>query len=159
MRCWGAARGWRWVSLLLLPHSALESIQRVRAAQAPHWMSLQSEGVDMQASAGLPRYACDPYSPPEARPSAPPPGSPVCEPAAATPSPLLDELQPCPPPPIRTAVALTVPDAALFLPPGVLHQVGSVPREETEAWARWAGRPVAGGGGAWESQVWLTGVA
>ncbi|XP_040843567.1 polyamine deacetylase HDAC10 isoform X1 [Ochotona curzoniae] len=117
-------------------HSALESIQRVRAAQAPHWMSLQSEGVDVQASAGLPRYACDPYSPPEARPSAPPPGSPVCEPAAATPSPLLDELQPCPPPPIRTAVALTVPDAALFLPPGVLHQVGSVPREETEAWAR-----------------------
>ncbi|XP_040843605.1 polyamine deacetylase HDAC10 isoform X6 [Ochotona curzoniae] len=128
-RCWleaGSAPCW----------SALESIQRVRAAQAPHWMSLQSEGVDVQASAGLPRYACDPYSPPEARPSAPPPGSPVCEPAAATPSPLLDELQPCPPPPIRTAVALTVPDAALFLPPGVLHQVGSVPREETEAWAR-----------------------
>lgn len=62
--------------------------------------------------------------------------SPTCAVAEDSPSPLLD--RPClrPTPPVCTAVALTVPGAALALPPGVLHQEGSVLREETEAWAR-----------------------
>lgn len=52
------------------------------------------------------------------------------------PSPLLDRLCLRPTPPVCTAVALTMPSAALALPPGVLHQEGSVLREETIAWAR-----------------------
>ncbi|EGW01040.1 Histone deacetylase 10 [Cricetulus griseus] len=60
----------------------------------------------------------------------------TCEVAEAAPSPLLDGLCLRPIPPVCTAVALTVPGAALALPPGVLYQEGSALREETEAWAR-----------------------
>lgn len=56
--------------------------------------------------------------------------------AEDAPSPLLDGLCLRPRPPVCTAVALTVPGAALALPPGVLHQEGSALKEETEAWAR-----------------------
>lgn len=49
---------------------------------------------------------------------------------------LLDQLHLRPIPPVRTAVALTPLDTALVLPPDVLHQVGSSPKEETQAWAR-----------------------
>lgn len=62
--------------------------------------------------------------------------SPTCAVAEDSLSPLLDQLCLRPAPPICTAVASTVPGAALCLPPGVLHQEGSVLREETEAWAR-----------------------
>lgn len=60
--------------------------------------------------------------------------------ASAVLSSLLGQLHLHPTPPVRTAVALTVPDAALGLPPAVLHQEGSAPQEETRAWARWAER-------------------
>lgn len=56
--------------------------------------------------------------------------------ASAVLSSLLGQLHLHPTPPVRTAVALTVPDAALGLPPAVLHQEGSAPQEETRAWAR-----------------------
>lgn len=62
--------------------------------------------------------------------------SPTCAVAEDSLSHLLDRLCLHPPSPVCTAVALTVPGAALALPPGVLHQEGSVLREETEAWAR-----------------------
>ncbi|XP_029420203.1 polyamine deacetylase HDAC10 isoform X8 [Nannospalax galili] len=94
--------------------SALESIQRVRAAQAPHWTSLQQEGRS------LPLLSEDPTN----------------EVAGDRLSPFLDRLALCPTPPVHTAVALTVPAATLALPPGVLHQEGSPLREETKAWVR-----------------------
>lgn len=60
----------------------------------------------------------------------------TCAVAEDSPSPLLD--RPClrPTPLVCTAVALTVPGAALALPPGVLHQEGAVLTGETEAWVR-----------------------
>ncbi|KAM9673854.1 polyamine deacetylase HDAC10 [Trichechus inunguis] len=114
--------------------SALESIQRVRAAQAPYWTSLQHQDVGPVLSPS----ACSP----EGRPLLP--GGPAYMEAAAAEaaeaaialSSLLDRLRLQPPPLVRTAVALTSADAALVLPSGVLHQEGSAPREETEAWAR-----------------------
>ncbi|XP_032738610.1 polyamine deacetylase HDAC10 isoform X3 [Lontra canadensis] len=100
-------------------HSALESIQSVRAAQAPHWTSLWQQ---------------------ERRPSAVSPGEPKCKAAeaqtSAVLSSLLDQLHLYATPPVRTVIALTAPAAALVLPPDVLHQEGSAPREETQAWAR-----------------------
>ncbi|XP_063579226.1 polyamine deacetylase HDAC10 isoform X13 [Pongo abelii] len=95
--------------------SALESIQSARAAQAPHWKSLQLQ---------------------EERPPPLLPGGPVCKGAASAPSSLLDQPCLCPAPSVRTAVALTAPDITLVLPPDVIQQEGSALREETEAWAR-----------------------
>uniref|UniRef100_A0A8C0E4C5 Histone deacetylase 10 n=1 Tax=Balaenoptera musculus TaxID=9771 RepID=A0A8C0E4C5_BALMU len=118
----------------MVPHaSALESIESVRVAQAPHWMSLQQQGV-------APVLSPSPRSP-EGRPS--PlllPGGPEFKAAAtqdvAALSSLLDQLRLNPTPPVRTAVALTAPDAALALPSDVLCEEGSAPQEETQAWAR-----------------------
>lgn len=56
----------------------------------------------------------------------------------AAPSALLEGLHLRPLPAVRTAVALTSPDAALDLPPDVPCQEGSAPEEETQSWARWA---------------------
>ncbi|XP_077654618.1 polyamine deacetylase HDAC10 isoform X2 [Urocitellus parryii] len=108
--------------------SALESIHSVRMTQAPYWMSLQKQDVATMLSPGS-------HSP-DGTPATLLPGGPTCEAAATTLSSFLDPLHLCPIPPIRTAVALTVPDAILPLPPGVLCQEGSAPREETKAWAR-----------------------
>ncbi|XP_005335088.2 polyamine deacetylase HDAC10 isoform X1 [Ictidomys tridecemlineatus] len=108
--------------------SALESIHSVRMTQAPYWMSLQKQDVATMPNPGS-------HSP-DGTPATLLPGGPTCEAAATTLSSFLDPLHLSPIPPIRTAVALTVPDATLPLPPGVLCQEGSAPREETEAWAR-----------------------
>lgn len=48
-RCegWEGGKGQGWEARLpdpALPRSALQSIQSVRAAQAPHWMSLRQQG-------------------------------------------------------------------------------------------------------------------
>ncbi|KAM9684072.1 polyamine deacetylase HDAC10 isoform 2-T2 [Dama dama] len=115
------------------PHgSALESLQRVRAAQAPHWVSLQQQGAAPVLSPGTP---C-----PEGRPSPLPPGEPefkaAVTQAADALSVLLEQLHLHPTPPVRVAAALTVPDAGRALPPGVLCEEGSLPREEAQAWAR-----------------------
>ncbi|XP_063560667.1 polyamine deacetylase HDAC10 isoform X17 [Gorilla gorilla gorilla] len=111
------------------PLSALESIRSARAAQAPHWKSLQLQDV-----------TAVPMSPsshsPEGRPPPLLPGGPVCKAAASAPSSLLDQPCLCPAPSVRTAVALTAPDITLVLPPDVIQQEGSALREETEAWAR-----------------------
>ncbi|XP_029325688.1 polyamine deacetylase HDAC10 isoform X3 [Mus caroli] len=113
---------------LMVPcQSALESIQSVQTAQAPHWTSLQQNVAPVLSS--------NTHSPEER--SLPLLGeSPTGTVAEDSLSPLLDRLCLHPAPPICTAVASTVPGAALCLPPGVLHQEGSVLREETEAWAR-----------------------
>ncbi|XP_008832953.1 polyamine deacetylase HDAC10 isoform X5 [Nannospalax galili] len=107
--------------------SALESIQRVRAAQAPHWTSLQQDVAPVLSPStyssegrSLPLLSEDPTN----------------EVAGDRLSPFLDRLALCPTPPVHTAVALTVPAATLALPPGVLHQEGSPLREETKAWVR-----------------------
>ncbi|XFF78432.1 hypothetical protein AB1E18_004651 [Capra hircus] len=115
------------------PHgSALESLQCVRAAQAPHWVSLQQQGAAPVLSSGT---CC-----PEGRPSPLPPGEPefkaVVTQAAAALSSLLDQLRLHPTPPVRVAVALTAPVTGLALPPGVLCEEGSLPQEEMQAWAR-----------------------
>ncbi|XP_032738615.1 polyamine deacetylase HDAC10 isoform X7 [Lontra canadensis] len=113
-------------------HSALESIQSVRAAQAPHWTSLWQQG-------STPTLSLSTFLP-ERRPSAVSPGEPKCKAAeaqtSAVLSSLLDQLHLYATPPVRTVIALTAPAAALVLPPDVLHQEGSAPREETQAWAR-----------------------
>lgn len=79
---------------------------------------------------------------PEERPSTLLPGGPEFKAAAAKAeaalSSLLDQLCLHPTPPVRTAVALTVLDTALALPPDTLRQEGSAPQEEMQAWARWA---------------------
>ncbi|XP_034841928.1 polyamine deacetylase HDAC10 isoform X4 [Mirounga leonina] len=113
-------------------HSALESIQSVRAAQAPHWTSLQQQG---------PAHLLNPStcSPEGRRPSVSPggPGFKAAEAqGSAVPRSLLDQLHLYPTPPARTAAALTAQDAALVLPPDVLRPEGSAPQEETRAWAR-----------------------
>uniref|UniRef100_A0A8C8ZZA7 Histone deacetylase 10 n=1 Tax=Prolemur simus TaxID=1328070 RepID=A0A8C8ZZA7_PROSS len=108
--------------------SALESIQSVRAAQAPHWASLQQQDVAPALSPSARSL--------EGRPLPVQPGGPACEAAAAVLSSLLDQRCLHPTPPVRTAVALTAPDATLVLPPDVLRQEKSAPREEAEAWAR-----------------------
>uniref|UniRef100_A0A671E3C9 Histone deacetylase 10 n=2 Tax=Rhinolophus ferrumequinum TaxID=59479 RepID=A0A671E3C9_RHIFE len=113
-------------------HSALESIQSVRAAQAPHWTSLQQEGP-------VPVPSPSNYSP-EGRPSTLLPGGSefktAAAQAAAALSSLLDQLCLQPTPPVRTAVALTSLGAGLVLPPDVLCEEGSAPQEEMQAWAR-----------------------
>ncbi|XP_022452587.1 polyamine deacetylase HDAC10 isoform X2 [Delphinapterus leucas] len=118
----------------MVPHgSALESIQSVRVAQGPHWMSLQQQGV-------APVLSPSPHSP-EGRPSSLLlTGRPEFKAAAtqdvAALSSLLDQPRLNPTPPVRTAVALAAPDAALALPSDVLCEEGSAPQEETQAWAR-----------------------
>ncbi|XP_063519388.1 polyamine deacetylase HDAC10 isoform X10 [Pongo pygmaeus] len=109
--------------------SALESIQSARAAQAPHWKSLQLQDV-------TPVLMSPSILSPEERPPPLLPGGPVCKGAASAPSSLLDQPCLCPAPSVRTAVALTAPDITLVLPPDVIQQEGSALREETEAWAR-----------------------
>lgn len=88
---------------------------------------------------------------PEGRASPVSPGGPKFKAAeaqaSAALSSLLEQMYLNPTPPVRTAVALTALDAALVLPPGVLQQEGSAPREETRAWARWAEWAWGGGGG------------
>ncbi|XP_031208375.1 polyamine deacetylase HDAC10 isoform X2 [Mastomys coucha] len=113
---------------LMVPcQSALESIQSVRTAQTPHWTSLQQNVAPVLSPS---------TQSPEGR-SLPLLGeSPTCAVAEDSLSHLLDRLCLHPPSPVCTAVASTVPGAALALPPGVLHKEGSVLREETEAWAR-----------------------
>nr|XP_042121340.1 polyamine deacetylase HDAC10 isoform X1 [Peromyscus maniculatus bairdii] len=113
---------------LMVPcQSALESIQSVQTAQAPHWTSLRQNAAAVLSPSNhlpegrsLPRLA----------------ESSTREVAEDALRPLLDGLCLRPRPPVCTAVALTVPGAALALPPGVLHQEGSALKEETEAWAR-----------------------
>uniref|UniRef100_A0A8C6HTN5 Histone deacetylase 10 n=1 Tax=Mus spicilegus TaxID=10103 RepID=A0A8C6HTN5_MUSSI len=113
---------------LMVPcQSALESIQSVQTAQTPHWTSLQQNVAPVLSSS---------THSPEERSLRLLGESPTCAVAEDSLSPLLDRLCLHPAPPICTAVASTVPGAALCLPPGVLHQEGSVLREETEAWAR-----------------------
>ncbi|NP_001403091.1 polyamine deacetylase HDAC10 isoform 15 [Mus musculus] len=113
---------------LMVPcQSALESIQSVQTAQTPYWTSLQQNVAPVLSSS---------THSPEERSLRLLGESPTCAVAEDSLSPLLDQLCLRPAPPICTAVASTVPGAALCLPPGVLHQEGSVLREETEAWAR-----------------------
>ncbi|XP_053055556.1 polyamine deacetylase HDAC10 isoform X2 [Acinonyx jubatus] len=113
-------------------HSALESIQSVRAAQNPHWKSLRQQG-------STPILNPSTYSL-EQRASPVSPGGPKFKAAeaqaSAALSSLLDQLHLNPTLPVRTAVALTALDAALVLPADVLRQEGSAPQEETRAWAR-----------------------
>nr|KAF6495160.1 histone deacetylase 10 [Rousettus aegyptiacus] len=116
----------------MVPHrSALESIQSVRAAQAPHWTSLQQQDL-------TPVLSPSTHSP-EERPTTLLPGGPEVKAAAAKAeaalSSLLDQLRLHPTPPVRTAVALTALDTALALPPDTLRQEGSAPQEEMQAWA------------------------
>lgn len=70
------------------------------------------------------------------------PGGPKCKAAeaqtSAVLSSLLDQLHLYATPPVRMAIALTAPAAALVLPPDILRQEESASREETLAWARWA---------------------
>ncbi|XP_037703659.1 polyamine deacetylase HDAC10 isoform X3 [Choloepus didactylus] len=126
--------------------SALESIQSVRAAQAPHWASLQHQGqwgpgrgpthiCAMGRERGV-TLTCLPAMAP-----APSPGASSLE---GRPLPLLPRepaykvaaLSCRPSPPICTAVVLTTPEATLCLPPGVVRQEEAAPQEEAEAWAR-----------------------
>ncbi|XP_012881218.1 PREDICTED: histone deacetylase 10 isoform X4 [Dipodomys ordii] len=112
--------------------SALESIQSVRAAQAPHWTSLQ------QGRAPGPSPS---ICPTEGRPLPLLPGGPTGEAAALG----LLGFHPTPASPVHMAVALTGPSATLALSPEVLLQEEvSVGRQETEAWARWAGQAWGG---------------
>lgn len=145
----------------------------MRAAQAPHWVSLQQQGQpDLGRQVGwrlrlrsvavtlnhpVPLGAAPVLSPgtpcPEGRPSPLPPGEPkfkaAVTQAADALSLLLDQLHLHPTPPVRVAVALTVRDAGWALPLGVLCEEGSLPREETQAWARWAGWAWGGRTGPW----------
>ncbi|XP_023558334.1 histone deacetylase 10 [Octodon degus] len=106
--------------------SALESIQNVRGAQAPHWKSLQQQDV----SPGLgPSIHF-----PEERPLLLLPGNPVYK-AEPLPRLLLDQKHHYSVPPVRMAVALTAPHSTSALPPDVLCQQ-SAPKWETEAWAK-----------------------
>ncbi|XP_069909178.1 polyamine deacetylase HDAC10 isoform X3 [Oryctolagus cuniculus] len=135
-RCWLEAGS-------VLCWSALESIQSVQRAHAPHWRSLQQPGRCSRVGADRAHRGSldgrDSESPPDAASgtcSPPLPGAVACETAAAALSSLLDRLRLRPVPPVLTAAALTVPGAARLLPPDVLCQEESAPREETEAWAR-----------------------
>ncbi|XP_016067153.1 PREDICTED: histone deacetylase 10 isoform X2 [Miniopterus natalensis] len=117
----------------MVPHcSALESIQSVRAAQVPHWTSLQQQDLTPVLSPST----CTP----EGRPSPLLSGGPEFKVAAAQAtaalSALLDQMHLRRTPPVRTAVSLTGLDAALALPSDILHQEGSALKEETQAWAR-----------------------
>ncbi|XP_069855879.1 polyamine deacetylase HDAC10 isoform X4 [Dipodomys merriami] len=104
--------------------SALESIQSVRAAQAPHWTSLQQDRAPVPSPS---------TSSTEGRLLPLLPGGPTGEAAALG----LLGFHPTPASPIHMAVALTGPSATLALSPEVLLQEEvSVGRQETEAWAR-----------------------
>ncbi|XP_023421322.1 polyamine deacetylase HDAC10 isoform X2 [Cavia porcellus] len=96
--------------------SALESIQNVRKAQAPHWKSLQQQ---------------------EGRPLVLLPGDPVCKAEAevTSPRPHLDQQHLHPTTPMRMAVVLTAPHPRA-LPADMLHQEESAPKCEAEDWAR-----------------------
>ncbi|XP_023365108.1 histone deacetylase 10 isoform X2 [Otolemur garnettii] len=96
----------------LMPcQSALESIQSVRAVQAPHWLSLQQQEGRL-----LPVL----------------PGDPACKAeASAVLSSLLGQLYLHPTPAVCNG-----PDATLVLPRDVIYQEESAPREEAETWAR-----------------------
>ncbi|XP_033622051.1 polyamine deacetylase HDAC10 isoform X5 [Fukomys damarensis] len=111
-------------------HSALESIQNVRAAQAPHWKSLRQQDV-------APVLSTSTHST-EGKPLSPLPGDPICKAEAevASLSFLLDQQHLHPTPPVRMAITLTAADTTLALSPHVLRQEGSSPKWETEAWAR-----------------------
>ncbi|XP_070264144.1 polyamine deacetylase HDAC10 isoform X2 [Myotis yumanensis] len=116
----------------MVPHrSALESIQSVRAAQVPHWTSLQQQD-------SAPVLNPSTHSP-EGRPSPLLSEGPEFKAAAAQAtvalSSLLDRLHLRPMPPVRTPVALTSRDTALALPPEVPHQDGSALKEEMQSWA------------------------
>ncbi|TKC45469.1 hypothetical protein EI555_006043, partial [Monodon monoceros] len=112
----------------MVPHgSALESIQSVRVAQGPHWMSLQQQGQRGLGRQGRPSSLLL-TGRPEFKAAA-------TQDVAALSS-LLDQPRLNPTPPVRTAVALAAPDAALALPSDVLCEEGSAPQEETQAWAR-----------------------
>ncbi|KAM6162164.1 polyamine deacetylase HDAC10 [Erethizon dorsatum] len=110
--------------------SALESIQNVRAAQAPHWMSLQQQDMSSVLSSST-HF-------PEGRPLLLLPRDPIhkAEAEATSLRLLLDQQHLHPTPPVRVAVALTAPHTTWALPPGVLRQEESAPKWETEAWAR-----------------------
>uniref|UniRef100_F7GKK6 Histone deacetylase 10 n=1 Tax=Callithrix jacchus TaxID=9483 RepID=F7GKK6_CALJA len=109
--------------------SALESIQSVRATQAPYWKSLQLQDV-------TPVPTSPSTHSPEGRPPPLLSGGPVCKTAASVLSSQLDQLCLHPAPPVCPAVALTAPDITLVLPPDVTQQEGAALNEETEAWAR-----------------------
>ncbi|XP_011840992.1 PREDICTED: histone deacetylase 10 [Mandrillus leucophaeus] len=141
------------LSGLMVPcQSALESIQSARAAQAPYWKSLQLQDV-------TPVPTSPSTHSPEGRPPPLLPGGPMCKAAVPAPAPssLLDRPCLCPAPSVRTTVALTVPDITLVLPPDVIQQEGSALREETEAWARWAGLAWGGWGRIYTCDAWRTG--
>ncbi|XP_053441457.1 polyamine deacetylase HDAC10 isoform X3 [Nycticebus coucang] len=109
----------------LMPcQSALESIQSVRAVQAPHWLSLQQQDVDpaLSPSTHFPEGRLLPVLP----------GGPACKAeASAVLSSLLGQLYLHP-----TPAVCTVPDATLVLLHDVIYQEESAPREEAETWAR-----------------------
>ncbi|KAM5287871.1 polyamine deacetylase HDAC10 [Ctenodactylus gundi] len=108
--------------------SALESIQSVCAAHAPHWKSLQQQDA-------APMRSCSTRSP-EGRILPLLPGCLPCEEEPATLASLLDHPDLCLTPPVRTIVALSSPDVILALPPEVSCLEESTPPGETEAWAR-----------------------
>ncbi|XP_077025350.1 polyamine deacetylase HDAC10 isoform X4 [Tamandua tetradactyla] len=107
--------------------SALESIQSVRAAQAPHWASFQHPATVPMLSPS--------YSSSEGRLLPLLPAEPVYK--AAAPS-CPDPLHAHPLAPVCPAVVLTAPDAAVHLCPRGIRQKGAAPWEEAEAeaWAR-----------------------
>nr|KAF6267564.1 histone deacetylase 10 [Myotis myotis] len=110
--------------------SALESIQSVRAAQVPHWTSLQQQDLAPVLNPS--------NRSPEGRPSPLLSQGPEFKAAAAQAtvalSSLLDRLHLRPMPPVRT-VALASLDTALVLPHEVPHQEGSALKEEAQSWA------------------------
>ncbi|XP_023365110.1 histone deacetylase 10 isoform X4 [Otolemur garnettii] len=109
----------------LMPcQSALESIQSVRAVQAPHWLSLQQQDVDPALSPSTHFL--------EGRLLPVLPGDPACKAeASAVLSSLLGQLYLHPTPAVCNG-----PDATLVLPRDVIYQEESAPREEAETWAR-----------------------
>lgn len=109
----------------MVPHrSALESIQSVRAAQTPHWTSLQQQ----ESARALSPSTRSPEGPLLSE-------GPASKAAAAAPSAPPDGPHLRPVPPVRTAVALTSLDAAPVLPPDVPHREGSALEEEIQSWA------------------------
>ncbi|XP_055963031.1 polyamine deacetylase HDAC10-like isoform X3 [Sorex fumeus] len=115
-------------------HSALQSIQSVRAAQAPHWTSMQAPGQG--GSARVEDLDCPLDPAPLLGPSPCSPLLPGDPEVKATQSPLLDQLCLRPPPPVCVAVILATSAVPLDLPPDVLPQEGSATQKETQAWAR-----------------------
>ncbi|KAM8978772.1 polyamine deacetylase HDAC10 isoform 3-T3 [Sarcophilus harrisii] len=108
--------------------SALESIQNVRAAHAPHWASLRHENSGPVLTPSTWQGDAGP--------------SLLGTPSTGTTDglkPLLDKVLSCPPRSLCTGIGLAVPDSAsgLNLPPALLQEKGVPLREEEEAlWAR-----------------------